>query len=53
MLVSVIQNEVLLSPAEVHQCKWAALVNWNGGRHKNIEIDLLQESRNSGLKGLI
>ena len=53
MLVSIVQNEVLLSRAEAHQCKWAALANWNGGRDKNIEIDLLQENRNSDLKELI
>ena len=53
MLISDIQNEVLLSPAEAHQCKWAALANWKGGRNKNIEIDLLQENRNKDIKGLI
>lgn len=53
MLISTIQNEVLLSPADAHQCKWAALVNWKGGENKNIEIDLLQENRNKDIKGLI
>ena len=53
MLISTIQNEVLLSAAEAHQCKWAALVNWKGGENKNIEIDLLQENRNKDIKGLI
>jgi hypothetical protein len=53
MLISTIQNSVLLSPAEAHQCKWAALANWKGGRNKNIEIDLLQENRNKDIKGLI
>ncbi|XP_028407915.1 uncharacterized protein LOC114530546 [Dendronephthya gigantea] len=53
MLVTTIQNEVLLSPAESHLCKWAALVNWKGGGGKNIEIDLLQENRNRDMKGLI
>ena len=53
MLISTIQNEVLLSPAEAHQCKWAGLANWKGGRNKNIEIDLLQENRNKDIKGLI
>ena len=43
---------VLLSNAEAHQCKWAALVNWKGGENKNIEIDLLQENRNKDIKGL-
>ena len=43
MLISIIQNEVLLSPAEAH-CKWAALANWKGGIEKNIEIDLLHEN---------
>ena len=45
MLISTIQNEVLLSPAEAHQCKWAGLANWKGGRNKNIEIDLLTETK--------
>ena len=53
MLVSIVQNEVLLSPRQAHQCKWAALANWNGGKDKNIEIDLLQENRNADLKELI
>jgi hypothetical protein len=53
MLISTLQNEVLLSPREAHQCKWAALANWRGGKDKNIEIDLLQENRNADLKGLI
>lgn len=53
MLLSTIQNNVLLSPAEAHQCKWAALANWKGGNKKNIEIDLLQENRNKDIKGLI
>ncbi len=53
MLISTIQNAVLLSPVEAHQCKWAALANWKGGTNKNIEIDLLQENRNKDIKGLI
>ncbi|XP_028402920.1 uncharacterized protein LOC114525707 [Dendronephthya gigantea] len=53
MLIFTIQNEILLSPREAHQCKWAALANWSGGKDKNIEIDLLQENRNADLKGLI
>ena len=53
MLITTIQNEVLLSSAEAHQCKWAALANWRGGCNRNIEIDLLQENRNRDLKGLI
>ena len=52
MLVSTMQNEVTLSPAEAHQCKWAALANWKGGKNKNIEIDILQENRNRDLKEL-
>ena len=31
MLVNIIQNEVLLSEAEAHQCKLAAIANWHGG----------------------
>ena len=27
--------------------------HWQGGKHKNIEIDLLQENRNKDIKGLI
>ena len=42
MLISTMQNEITLSPAKAHKCKWGALVNWNGGKNKNIEIDLLQ-----------
>jgi hypothetical protein len=53
MLISTIQNAVLLSPAEAHQCKWAALANWKGGRNKSIKIGLLQENRNRDIKGLI
>ena len=53
MLTSIVQNEFLLSPKEAYQCKWAALANWRGGKDKNIEIDLLQENRNTDLKGLI
>ena len=53
MLVTTIQNEVLLSPAKSHQCKWAPLANWKRGDGKNIEIDLLQENRNRDIKGLI
>ena len=49
MLISTVQNAVLLSLAEAHQCKWAALANWKGGRNKNIEIDLLQENRNKDI----
>ena len=50
MLISIVQIEVLLSPKEAHQCKWAALANWRGGKDKNIEIDLLQENRNADRK---
>ena len=53
MLVNVMQSQILLSEAEVHQCKWAATVNWNGGQEKNIEIYLFQENRNSDMKTLI
>ena len=53
MLISTMQNEITLSPGEAHKCKWGALVNWKGGKNKNIEIDLLQENRNRDLKGLI
>lgn len=53
MLISTVQNEVLLSPKEAHQYNWAALTNWKGGKDKNIEIDLLQENLNADLKGLI
>ena len=45
MLISTMQNEITLSPGEAHKCKWRALVNWKGGKNKNIEIDLLQENR--------
>ena len=53
MLISIVQNEVLLSEAEAHKNKWASTVNWKGGPQKNIEIDLLQENRNKDIKLLI
>ena len=53
MLINVLQCQVLLSEAEVHRCKWAATVNWNGDAGKNIEIDLFQENRNCEMKKLI
>ena len=53
MFINILQNEVLLSKAEAHRCKWAATVNWKGGSSKNIEIDLFQENRNSEMKKLI
>ena len=48
-----IQNEVLLSEAETHQCMWASSANWKVGPGKNIEIDLLQENRNKDIKKAI
>ena len=36
MLISTMQNQVTLSAAEAHKCKWGALVNWKGGKSKNI-----------------
>ena len=53
MLLSVMQNEILLSPAEVHQSIWASTANWRGGANHNIEIDLLQENSNRDIKTLI
>ena len=53
MLTNIVQNEVMLSKREAIQCVWAATANWNGGKAKNIEIDLLQENRNRDLKQLI
>ena len=53
MLVSIIQNEVLLSQRKSHQNKWASTANRKGGKYKNIEIDLLQENRNRDIKELI
>ena len=50
MLISIVQNDVFLSEAEAHQCIWASTVNWKKGAVKNIEIDLLEESRNKSLK---
>ena len=35
MLISTIQNAVLLFPTEAHQCKWAALANWQKQKHRN------------------
>ena len=53
MLVNTVQNEIFLSEAEVHQCKWASTVNWKGGDGKNMEIDLLQENGNKDIKTMI
>ena len=53
MFINIIQNEILLSNQEAHQCMWSATANWAGGKGKNIEIDLLQENRNKDLKSLI
>ena len=50
MLISVVQNEVLLSDAEAHQCMWASTANLKGGCGRNIEIDLLQENCNKNIK---
>lgn len=50
MFINILQNEVLLSEAESHQCIWAATANWKGGPGKNIEIDILQENRNKDIK---
>jgi hypothetical protein len=53
MLVNIMQGQILLSPAQAHQCMWAATVNWSGGHGKNIEIDLFQENRNKDMKYMI
>ena len=53
MLTNILQCQVLLTEQEAHQCKWAATVNWNGGSHKNIEIDLFQENQNNEMKKMI
>ena len=53
MFVKILQCEVLLSKADGNRCKWAATVNRKGGSRKNIEMDLLQENRNSEMKKLI
>ncbi|XP_068685296.1 uncharacterized protein [Montipora foliosa] len=53
MLINTVQNEIFLSEAEAHQCKWASTVNWKGGAGKNMEIDLLQENRNKDIKTMI
>ena len=50
MLISIVQSEVFLLEAEAHQCILATTANWRGGLGKNIEIDLLQENRNRGIK---
>ena len=50
MLIGLVQNQVFLSEAVAQQCSWASMVNWKGGSSKNIEIDLLQESRNKAIK---
>lgn len=53
MLTNILHCQVLLTEQEAHQCKWAATGNWNGGSHKNIEIDLFQENQNSEMKKMI
>ena len=53
MLTRTVQNEVFLSEAEAHQCKWASNVNWKGGVGNNLEMDLLQENINRDLKKAI
>jgi hypothetical protein len=53
MMISIVQNEILLSPAQAHHCNWASTANWKGGKDHNIEIDLLQENRNKDLKDFI
>ena len=53
MLVNIMQHQILLSPAQAHQCMWAATVNWSGGYGKNVEIDLFQENRNKDMKSMI
>ena len=53
MLVNIMQHQILLSPAQAHQCMWAATVNWSGGHGKNVEIDLFQENRNKDMKAMI
>ena len=53
MLVNIMQTHILLSPAEAHQCMWAATVNWSGGHGNNVEIDLFQEIRNKDMKAMI
>ena len=53
MLVNIMQHQILLSPAQAHQCMWAATVNWSGGYGKNVEIDLFQENRNKDMKAMI
>ena len=53
MLTSIVQNEVFLSEAEAHQCKWVSTANWKGGVGNNLEMDLLQENINRDLKKAI
>ena len=53
MLVNIMQHQILLSPAQAHQCMWAATVNWSGGYGKNVEIDLFLENRNKDMKAMI
>ena len=53
MLISILQNEVLLSQAEARQNKLVLTVNSKGGMGKNDEIDLFHENRNKNIKSLI
>ena len=39
MLISVVQNEIILSNAEAFHCKWASTANWKGSYpYKNFSI---------------
>lgn len=53
MLINIVQNNVFLSEAESHCCKWASTANWKGGPGKNMEMDLLQENSNREVKKYI
>ena len=53
MLISIVQNEILLSERQANQAIWAATTNWKGGTGRNIEIDLFQEKSNMFQKGLV
>ena len=49
-LISILQDEVVLTKRQAHQTRWASIANWKGRARNNIEIDLLQENINRELK---
>jgi hypothetical protein len=53
MFTNIVQDNVLLSEAQSHTCKWASTANWKGGAGGNIEMDCFQENSNREIKKYI